>query len=449
MESGYQRLDAYISENVEGWLEELSMLCAQPSVSARHEGIDACAALVAEMLAGRSFEAEVVPTAGHPVVVARAPGRSSKTMLFYNHYDVQPPEPLEDWISPPFEATRRDGCLFARGAKDDKGEFVARLAALDALWAVFGEIPCNATFLVEGEEEVGSVHLPEFVEAHWDALQADAAIWESGGVGHDGACELKLGMRGLLYVQLGVKTIDHDAHSGRANLLPNAAWRLNWALASLKNQGEEVLIPGFYDEVRPPSPAQRALLENMPNPEEALKREFGLVNLLGGLTGGEVPAAPFRPTCNIAGQGAGYQGPGSKTIVPAEAFAKIDFRLVPDQDPHDILEKLRRHLDSQGFDDISIEVMGAERPGVMDPEHPLVRLASETAEEVYGKPATLLPLTGGTSPTYLFLERGVPVVAPGIGYPDNRLHSPNEHIRVADFQQGVRHLARLIHRFST
>jgi acetylornithine deacetylase/succinyl-diaminopimelate desuccinylase-like protein len=161
-----------------------------------------------------------------------------------------------------------------------------------------------------------------------------------------------------------------------------------------------------------------------------------------------VAAAPFRPTCNIAGQGAGYQGPGSKTIVPAEAFAKIDFRLVPDQNPDDILEKLRRHLDTQGFDDISIEVMGAERPGVMDPEHPLVRLASETAEEVYGRPATLLPLSGGTSPTYLFLERGVPVVAPGIGYPDNRLHSPNEHIRVADFQQGVRHLARLIHRFS-
>jgi acetylornithine deacetylase/succinyl-diaminopimelate desuccinylase-like protein len=449
MEPGYDRLDSYISHNLEGWLAELSSLCAQPSISARHEGIDECAALVAEMLARRGFEAEVMPTGGHPVVVARAPGRSGRTMLFYNHYDVQPPEPLEDWLSPPFEATRRDGCVFARGVKDDKGEFVARLAALDALQAVYGELPCQTTFLVEGEEEVGSVNLPDFVQANWERLRADAAIWESGGVGHDGACELKLGMRGLLYVQLSVKTIDHDAHSGRANLLPNAAWRLNWALAGLKSRDEEVLIPGFYDQVRAPSPAQLALLERIPNPEEALKREFGLENLLSGLSGKEVAAAPFRPTCNIAGQGAGYQGPGSKTIVPAEAFAKIDFRLVPDQNPDDILEKLRRHLDTQGFDDISIEVMGAERPGVMDPAHPLVRLASETAEEVYGRPATLLPLSGGTSPTYLFLERGVPVVAPGIGYPDNRLHSPNEHIRVTDFQQGVRHLTRLIHRFSS
>jgi acetylornithine deacetylase/succinyl-diaminopimelate desuccinylase-like protein len=448
MEPGYERLDAFIAENLEGWLSELSRLCAQPSVSARHEGIEACAGLVAEMLGHRGFQAEVVPTPGHPVVLASASGRAPRTMLFYNHYDVQPSEPLEDWISPPYEPTRRDGCLYARGVKDDKGEFVARLAALDALRGVYGELPCRAIFLVEGEEEVGSVNLPGFVEANWDRLQADAAIWESGGVGFDGACELKLGMRGLLYVELRLRTLDHDAHSGRANLLPNAAWRLNWALAGLKGPDEQILIPGFYDDVRPPTAAQRVLLERLPDPGESLKREFGLERLLGGLTGGEVVAAPYRPTCNIAGQGAGYQGPGSKTIVPAAAFAKIDFRLVPDQDPDDILDKLRRHLDAQGFEDVSIEVMGAERPGVMDPEHPLVRLASETAEEVYGKPATLLPLTGGTSPTYLFLERGVPVVAPGIGYPDNRLHSPNEHIRVDDFQQGVRHLARLIHRFA-
>ena len=445
-----EEIDTHIHTHLDGWLEELSRLCAIPSVSARHEGIDECAELVAELLRSRGFEADILSSGGHPVVVAEAPGASmERTVLFYNHYDVQPPEPLELWQSPPFLLTRRDGKVFARGAKDDKGEFIARLAALDSLRAVQGSYPCRIRFLVEGEEEVGSVHLPEFVEKHWDRLRADAAIWEEGMVDDQERPVVVLGARGLLYVELMVRTISRDGHSGGANLLPNAAWRLTWALSTLKDIRERVLIPGFYDAVAPTSARQQELLELMPSPELSVKKNFGLDRLLLDRTGPAATAAVFEPTCNIAGVGAGYQGEGSKTIVPAEAMAKIDFRLVPNQDPHDLLRKLRVHLDRGGFEDVEIRLFGAERPGLTDPDHPLVRLVAEVGEEVYGKPAQISPLGGGTTPKYLFTERGVPVVAPGVGFANtNFAHSPNENMRLVDFERAASHIARLLNRFA-
>ena len=448
MTEGDERIDAYVGAHLQGWFDELGRLCAVPSVSARHEGVDECAELVAGLLRSRGFEAEVQATEGHPVVLADAGGSAShRTLLFYNHYDVQPPEPLELWESPPFALTQRDGALFARGSKDDKGELMARLAALDAVKAVGGGYPCRIKFLVEGEEEVGSPHLPEWVARHADRLKVDGAVWEEGGIDADGHPFIRLGARGLVYVELSVQTLSRDAHSGQANLLPNANWRLVWALATLKDQQEKVLIPGFYDDVRPPSRRFEELLATLPSDEEAVQEVFGIDRLLLGRTGGQVPRAPFDPTCNIAGMGGGYQGPGSKTVIPARASAKVDFRLVPDQDPQDILAKLRRHLDSKGFADVEIEDLGSERPGVVDPDAPLVLLAARTAEEVYGLPARVYPLMGGTTPMYLFTEQGVPVIAPGVGYHDNRAHSPNEHVRIEDFERAARHIARVVRRF--
>ncbi len=445
-----ERIDAYIAAHMDGWMEELTRLCAQPSVSARHEGIDECAALVADLLRRRGFAAEVLPTdGGHPVVLAHADGiNSGRTMLFYNHYDVQPPEPLELWQSPPFQAELRDGALYARGAKDDKGEFIARLAALDALKAVNGAYPCRITFLVEGEEEVGSPNLPAWVARYADRLRADGAIWEEGGIDAEGHPVVTLGVRGLHYVELTVETLSRDAHSGGANLLPNANWRLVWALSSLKGPDERIRIPGFYDSVRPPSARQEELLALLPSLEESTKEQYHLRQLLLGRTGPAVSRATFDPTCNVAGLGGGYQGPGAKTIVPAKAFAKIDFRLVPDQDPNDVLDKLRKYLDGQGFSDVRITVLGAERPSVVDPDEPLVRLAAETAQEVYGLPARLVPLTGGTTPCYLLAERGVPIVTAGVGYHANGAHGPNEHVRLQDFQRAAQHIARLTRRFA-
>lgn len=441
-------IDGYIAEHRSAWMEELRELCAIPSVSARHEGIDECAALVARMLERRGFTASVTETGGHPIVLAHAQGANrAKTLLFYNHYDVQPPEPLELWESPPFELTEREGAVYARGSKDDKGEFVCRLAALDAVRAVTGSYPCDITWLAEGEEEVGSPHLPDWVAAHEEELKAGAAIWEEGGIELDEAPVVRLGARGLLYVELSVETIARDAHSGQANLLPNAAWRLVWALAGLKGPDERVLIPGFYDAVRAPTAREEELLRAMPEGAEDVMTEFGLERLLGGVT--DVNRAYFTPTANLAGFGSGYQGEGSKTVIPARAMAKLDFRLVPDQDPDDILAKLRRHLDAGGFADVAIEVLGGERPGITDPDAPVVKLNGEIGAEVYGKPARVTPLTGGTTPMYLFTERGMPVVAPGVGWGAmNRAHSPNEFMRLKDFDRAARHLARLAVRFA-
>ena len=441
-------VDRHLAENRAGWLEELRELCLVPSVSARHEGIEECAALVARMLERRGFEVEVSPTGGHPVVLAHAPGANrERTLLFYNHYDVQPPEPLELWDSPPFELTEREGAVYARGAKDDKGELVCRLAALDAVRAVTGAYPCDITWLAEGEEEVGSPHLPAWVAANQDRLRADAAVWEEGGIELDETPIVRLGARGLLYVELSVETLSRDAHSGQANLLPNAAWRLAWAVASLKGPDERVRIPGFYDRVRQPTEREEELLRALPEGAADVTQEFGLDRLLGGVT--DVNRAYFTPTANLAGFGSGYQGPGSKTVIPARATAKLDFRLVPDQDPDEIAAGLRRHLDEAGFADVAIEVLGAERPGITDPDAPVVRLNAEVGAEVYGRPARVTPLTGGTTPMYLFTERGVPVVAPGVGWGAmNRAHSPNEFMRLQDFDRAARHLARLAVRFA-
>jgi acetylornithine deacetylase/succinyl-diaminopimelate desuccinylase-like protein len=445
-----QRIDAYISKNMPHWIDELRRLCRQPSVSARHEGIEQCAELVADLLRTRGFAAEVTPQAGgHPVVLARRAGLpgAQRTMLFYNHYDVQPPEPLELWSSPPFEPALRDGALYARGAKDDKGEFIARLAALDALDAVYGGYPCGVTFWVEGEEEIGSPHLPEWANCYADQLRADGSIWEEGGIDAEGYPTLSLGARGLLYVELSVRALSRDAHSGGANLLPNANWRLVWALASLKGQDERVRIHGFYDAVLTPTPRQEQLLAQLPGQEASVKAQYGLTQLLLNRQGPEVARATFEPTCNIAGIGGGYQGEGAKTVIPARAGCKIDFRLVPDQDPPDILQKLRAHLDAAGFGDIRVDLLGAERPSLVDPDEPLVQLAAATAHEVYGKPARLIPLMGGTTPRYLVSDRGIPVVTPGVGYDANGAHGPDEHVRLQDFELAARHIARLVQRF--
>ena len=370
----YARLDAYIAAHMDEWVAELSMLCAQPSVSAQGLGIAECSELVAEMVRRRGFEAEVMPTTGHPVVYAEAAGRSSKTLMFYNHYDVQPPEPLELWDTPPFQPTVRNGALYARGVSDDKGHITCRLAAIDAVRAVMGDLPSRVKFLIEGEEEVSSVSLPPFIEQHRELLACDGCIWEFGGVNDEGAPMQTAGMRGICYVELRAKTGTLDAHSGLGgSIFPNAAWRLVWALSTIKGPDEKVMIPGFYDNVVPPTERDLELLDLLPDESAQWLERYGLKGFLGGMTGGlELKRqGVFVPTCTICGLTAGYQGPGSKTVLPARsARAKVDFRLVPDQRPEDIVAKLRAHLDAQGFDDIEVAFIGGEAPGRVDPDDP-------------------------------------------------------------------------------
>jgi acetylornithine deacetylase/succinyl-diaminopimelate desuccinylase-like protein len=407
--------------------------------------------LIFQILEKRGYQMHKFETPGNPIIVAHIDGSSTKTLLFYNHYDVQPPEPLELWTTPPFEPDVREEALFARGAQDDKGEFLARLAAVEAVReANGGQLPCGVTFVVEGEEEIGSPHIAKFVKEHLDLVQADAAVWEEGGIGADGGLNNLLGVRGILAVELSVEAMSQDAHSGGAHVLPSGAWRLVWALNTLKDQNGKVLIDGFYDDAKPPSARDLELLAAMPSTEERSKEQYDFKEALGGLTGDEYKAGIFNPTCNIQGITTGYQGQGFKTVIPAQASAKLDFRLVVDQDPEDIFDKLRAHLDKHGFEDVQLQKSGMMWPVKVDPDDPFVQMTNRTAEEVFGKPSVSIPTTGGSSPVYAFkIPLGdIPVVRTGVRYWDNRAHAPNENVRLSDFLNGARHVARVLIEFA-
>jgi acetylornithine deacetylase/succinyl-diaminopimelate desuccinylase-like protein len=440
-------LDAHLAESI----DELSRLVAVPSVGAQNLGLDECAALVAEMLGRRGFAAEVLPSGGAPVVLGERRGRSARTLLFYNHYDVQPPEPLAEWESPPFTAALRDGKLYGRGVSDDKGHLVARLFAIDALLAVHGELPCTVKFVIEGEEETSSAHLHAFLLSHRERLKADACIWEFGYVDHRDVPMQYAGLRGICYVELSVRTASIDVHSGvGGSILANAAWRLTWALASLKGPDERVKIPGFYDAVKPPSARDRELMEALPDVADEYRRRFGVRGFLSGLTGGAALriAEVFQPTCTICGLTSGYQGPGPKTVLPYRASAKVDFRLVPDQSPDAVLIGLRKHLDSLGFEDVEIECLGKEPPARTDPDHPFLKLVSELATPVYDVPMAIVPLVGGSGPNHPFVhDLGLPVATAGLGYPDGRVHAPNENLRLDLYVKHAKHMARLMEAF--
>lgn len=446
------KFDAYLQANLDGYIQEVAQLCAQPSISARKEGVLECAELVAQTLQRHGFTVQKVETPGSPVIVGHASGRSDRTLLFYNHYDVQPPEPLDLWTTPPFQPTIRDGALYARGAQDDKGEFIARLAAVDAVRSAYaGELPCNVIFVVEGEEEIGSPHIAEFVLQNKEMLQCKGAIWEEGGIGKDGHPYNVLGGKGALGVELTVTTMTRDAHSGGAHIFPNAAWRLVRVLESLKGADERVRIAGFYENVRPPTPLDLQLADALPTREEQFREQLGIQEFVLGRTGKELNRVVFEPTCNIQGINAGYQGEGAKTIVPSKASAKLDFRLVLDQDPYDILAKLRTHLDTHGFADVAVtQLGGAPWPVKWSAEHPLVQLAARAGEQVYGLPTRIYPLIGGSSPVYAFTNvlGDIPVILAGVGYWDNRQHAPDEHVRLVDFLNASRHIARIVDGFA-
>jgi acetylornithine deacetylase/succinyl-diaminopimelate desuccinylase-like protein len=445
------RIDAYIEDNLDQYIGQLTKLCAQPSVSAKGVGIEACAELVADMLRQRDFSVQILPTAGNPVVVGRLEGNSDRTLLCYNHYDVQPEEPLELWTTPPFEPTVRDGALYARGATDDKGEFVARLAAVDAVRAANGgKLPCGITFVVEGEEEVGSPYIAPFVQEHKELLESQGALWETGGVDPDDRPAMVLGVRGVLGCELSVQTLNRDAHSGHAHYLPNAAWRLLRALESIKGADERIRINGFYDQAKPPSELDRSLIEALPDHEAWVREYYGTNKIVRDLKGVELYRAVFEPTCNIQGLTAGYQGEGMKTIIPGKASAKLDFRLVPDQDPDDIFNKLRAHLDENGFDDVEVAAYGRMWPAKSPADDPLVQLAVQAAEEVYGQSPLIDPLGGGSSPVYAFAQPlgDIPVITAGVSYPGNQAHAPNEHVRLKDFVKGAQHIGRIMNGFA-
>ena len=327
-----EHVDSHLDETIEG----LKRLTRQPSISAQRLGVIECGEMVVEMLRDAGFDAGLVPTAdpGYPGIIAELKGASDRSLLFYNHYDVQPPDPLDEWETPPFEPTERDGYLYGRGISDDKGPIAARLAAIRAVRDTMGELPITIRWCLEGAEEIGSPGFHDFVEQNAERIRSDVCIWEGGGVNWDGRPMVMLGVKGLLYVELECRSAKTDSHSSYAPVVPNPAWRLVWALNTLKDESERIAIPGFYDRIRPALENETKAIAALPDTSREFLHDLGVEMAVGEASGYEFRRRLImEPTANIAGFGAGYTGQGAKTILPAVARAKLDFRLVPNQGP--------------------------------------------------------------------------------------------------------------------
>lgn len=432
----------YIDQHADAAVIDLQRLLRQPSVAAQGIGMTETAALVSAMLAGAGVSARQVDTrGGYPVVYGEAAGTTTRTLSFYNHYDVQPAEPFDLWESDPWGAEIRDGRIWARGVSDNKGNLAARIAAIAAWRAVRGELPLTVKFIVEGEEEIGSPHLEHF---------ADACIWEFGGTDFEGRPLVHLGLKGICYVELRAAGARADQHSSVATSVPNPAWRLVWALASLKGADERVLIPGFYDRVVPPTADELAVLARMPDTEAQRRDHYGIDGFLLGLTGQALRQRDyFEPTCTISGLLSGYTGDGSKTVLPARAMAKVDMRLVPDQDPREIFGLLRRHLDNRGFADIEMTLLGPERPARTRLDAPIARVVVDTWRELTGLEPVVVPTSAGSGPWYELCGRfGIDACTAGVGHGRSQAHAPNENIYVADFVRGIKHICLIMDRFA-
>ena len=442
-------VNQFIEENADLYIDWLQELCRQPSVAAQNRGMEETATLVEDLMARVGVQSEQVATSGYAVVYGTVAGKTERTLSFYNHYDVQPEEPLDAWLSDPFSAEIRDGRIYARGVADNKGNLVARLAAVHALQQTVGNLPVNVKFLVEGEEEIGSVHLAEFAKAHPEKVRSDGCIWEFGYKNPDGRLQVSLGVKGMCYVEVRVTGANTDLHSAQAAVIENPAWRLVWALSTLKNAQERILIEGFYDRVAPPSRAEVALLKDMIYEEDATLASLDLDQFVLGLRGQQLKEKLiFQPTCTICGLTSGYGGTGSKTVLPRAATAKLDFRLVPDQDPHDVLDALRRHFDQHGFDDIEIVPLSLESPAKTDLAAPLVQTVLSQAAEVYGQPPTVYRISPGTGPMHLLCQAyGIPAVSFGVGHDQSRNHAPNENIIVQNYIEGIKMVASVLSAF--
>ncbi len=443
-------VDAYIEKNSRRFVDELKELCSFPSISNHgKDAVEPARDWIADRLSRFTDRVETLDAGGMPALYAEVPGGGRRKLLLYQHYDVQPVDPIDLWDSPPFEPVEKDGRIIARGVADDKADVMARIHALETLKSL-GDVPVTLRFLVEGEEEIGSKTFEKIAHDHAGKLAADGCLWESGASFDDaGRPTIQFGCRGLLYVQLRVKMLDFDQHSGFASIYPSAAMYMIGALASLRDQEMNIRIDGFYEKVIKPTEADRRMMAKIDPEVDKRRKLIGFDRLVRDPRPEQViEQMLFTPTCNVAGVTTGYQGPGSKTVLPAEATAKLDFRLIPNQDPADVLSQLRKHLDSNGFEKVEILWSDGEKPARSDPDSAVGKTMIDCVRELHGEPILwpFMPATGPMHP--VVADLGIPTVLPvGVGRPDNRIHAPNENIRAADYVNAVRLMCRVWERF--
>ena len=439
-----EKLSKELETQIQNFKSLITEYCHLESVAAQNRMMKETADWVEQLLKDTGFETRQLQVDGAPnYVYGTIKGKSDFTLLLYNHYDVQPEAPIELWDSPPFKVTEKDGKLVARGICDNKAELIARICAIRAIQAAQGEFPINIKWIIEGEEEVGSTHFEAMTRQYGDFLKTDGAIWEGGGFNEKGQALIGAGFRGMLYVEYHVESMKRDAHSGSAHMLPSATWRLVKALAGLKDDTGRVLIPGFYDDVRETTEMEKQVLrDNIDLEQESrTKAMYGIDSFLHDRSGYDLEVAVYEPTANIAGFLSGYTDPGVKTVLPEKAMAKMDFRLVPNQRPHDILEKLKAHLKTQGFGDVQVSKMGSADPVVTPLEGPFVQKMIQICKAFTEQEPKIVPLVGGSLPLLGAMKNNIGVLGISTSgnpaYYGSGAHAPNEHIRVSDIPRAI------------
>ncbi len=442
----------YADGHLDNFLEELKELVSQPSVSAQNLGLKECAELVRSKMVQLGMDVKLIPIEGAPDAVYSelkgSPG--SNTLVIYNHYDVQPAEPLEEWKTEPFRPTEKDGMLFGRGVGDDKGELVARFNAIKSLIDSGGSLKPSLKWFVEGEEEVGSPHLHAFINKNRSLLKGDGCLWEGGDRSSSGRSEIHLGVKGLLYVEFRLKVGEKDQHSQYGTIAPNPSWRLVNLLKTIKNENEKILIEGFYEDVAKPTSQEKKFLKENEFSTEGLRKSLEIKYLLKEKDDvSTITKHLYSPTANIAGFGAGYLGEGAKTIVPREAFVKMDFRLVANMRALDIERKLRKHLKKFGFDDVPLNIYSKEDPAKTPVESYIAQTMIECTEMVEKVKPNVWPTVAGTGPMSLFTKELKLPTAMGLGinYPGAGFHAPNEHIIIDYYMRGIKQLICLFAMF--
>ncbi len=436
----------YVEAHFDDFLNELLDFLRIPSIStdpAYRDAVQEAATWLAEnMRRAGMHHVTVYPTAGHPIVYAEhIEDPSLPTVLVYGHYDVQPPDPLELWESPPFEPVIKNGQIYARGASDDKGQLFMHVKAVEAYLQAEGHMPVNVKFLVEGEEESGSENLVPFIQQHKEMLQADTVLISDTAMLDEDKPSITYALRGMAYTQVEIQGPSRDLHSGvYGGAVDNPIHVLSRLIAGLHDEKHRIAIPGFYDDVRELTEEERALLKAIPFDEEAWKASIGVKEVRTEEGYSILEATTARPALDVNGIWGGYQGEGAKTVIPARAGAKISMRLVADQDPEDIAEKTRKYFEEHmpPTASFTFTYIHGGYPVTVDIHSPAMQAAAEALEAVYGK-KPYFTREGGSIPVVADFKRilGLESVLMGFGLNSDAIHSPNEHFGINRFRKGI------------
>ncbi len=444
------RVREYVKAKRNDIVGDLRSLIKHPSVSAQGIGIDECAGVLNGLMRDAGLESRLIRLEdGNPIVYGEARGESDKTLLFYGHYDVQPAEPLDAWRYNPFSGIVTDDKVHGRGAADSKGNVIAVINAVKALLDINGTLPLNVKVIIEGEEEISSIHLPAFVKEYASMLKADSCVCFDGSLNPSGSPNIYAGLKGLLYVEFRARTASVDIHSSLAPIVPNAAWTLIKVLNSLKKDGR-ITVEGWYDGVKVPSKDDLTLLDRLEYDVESIKKDYGVKEFIGNLKGkAALKRLLFEPTCNIAGIYSGYVASGSKTVLPSEAFAKVDFRLVYDQKPDELFNMLKRHLSDMDFTNVEVTMLGSLEPSKTDPNAGIVKAVASAASNVYNMEPSVFPNSWASGPDYVFTKLlRMNSVWTGCSPAHANIHAPNEFTSIRNVLDGICYVSSIMQEFA-